>query len=90
MQDFEIRDIIFNAAFDGLKSFVESGKMDAKRWEGPEAITAEFELQQCYAWFTKVRPYQEEQVDSIDKLEEFEKDDQKYFERLGRVREWLR
>jgi hypothetical protein len=90
MADFEIRDIIFNTAFEGLRTFVESGKIDQRMWEGAEGNIAEFELNQCYAWYTKVRPYHERDIDSIEKLEAFEADDQKYLERLVKVRGWMR
>jgi hypothetical protein len=90
MQDTEIKDIIFQAAFHGLVSFVKSGQLDKGDWEGAEANIAEFELNQCYIWYTKVRPAQFREINSIEKWEEFEADDQKHLERLIKVRNWLR
>jgi hypothetical protein len=90
MKDWELRDLIFDSVFEALRLFVERGGLDNRDWsESPESIAAEFELNQCYAWYTKVWPIQTVEVDSFEKWEELLEDEQKMLERLIRVREWL-
>jgi hypothetical protein len=87
--DSEIDEIIFDTAVEGLKSFVAAGGLD-RDYPGAEGNAAEHELNQCHIYFTRTRSLWEDDI-RAGKVEppQLWEQDEKYFDRLMKVRKWL-
>lgn len=90
LKQFNIGDVVLAVSVEALVQFVEQDGLKKNLWLGPEGAAAEFEINQCYLWFKNVRPELEAQATTQVEFEDLENTEQKYLERLIKVRRWLR